>query len=126
MCLYINRPFKTHETMTYITGRRYIKLYKYSWRYQHFCNILLGPPEQSNTKWVNETIKMYCLTVLHFRSLKLRHGQGHFLPLAMKENLFYSSFLTSGGLLVVFSIPWHSVSLDGILPVCVCPNFPSL
>lgn len=43
-----------------------------------------------------------CLTTLDARSLKSRHQQGWFL----QKDVFYASLLISGGLLVIFGIPW--------------------
>lgn len=48
------------------------------------------------------TTEICCLTTLDARSLKSRHQQGWFL----QKDVFYASLLISGGLLVIFGIPW--------------------
>lgn len=57
---------------------------------------------------------MYCLTVLKTRSLRSRFQQDWFILKDMRKNLLHVSHTTSGGLLAIFGILWHSFASRSI------------
>lgn len=84
---------------------------------------LLELPCQSTTNLVAQTVKMYCLIILEARNLKSRCQQDWFIQKDMRENLFHASFLVSGGLLAIFSVPWlwqHNSKLYMVFSLGAC------